>query len=242
MEPLPKEVTAVVGGPRRCRGPAAACLLALAAAAGCVSLKQFTLEQGDTPPSGPAHQIVTRWSSEVVFTPDPAQGGAEKPGIAGRLYLFGPRIDFPLEGDGSVVVDLFDETPRQGPGGPAKEPVMLEEWRVDRDTLKRLLRKDMIGWGYTLFLPWGTYRPDITQVRLKVRYDPAHGSPLYAEGATLTINHPQAAQKALAALPPTPARPWYTPPGPAAAPPAAPPPAFTAPTGLQQAVAPGKAK
>src|SRR5262249_41445546 len=61
-------------------------------------------------------------------------------------------------------------------------------WRIDQDTLQRLLRRDMIGWGYTLFLPWGTYKPEITQVHLKVRYEPAHGTPVYSESSSMTLN------------------------------------------------------
>jgi hypothetical protein len=77
-------------------------------------------------------------------------------------------------------VDLFDET-----AGPAQ--VQLERWTFDPLTLKRLLRKDIIGWGYTLFLPWSTYRPEIAVVRLKLCYQPKNGSPLYAESA-VTLN------------------------------------------------------
>src|SRR5208337_2466794 len=96
------------------------------------------------------------------------------PGLAGRLYLFGPNIDYPLAGDGRLTVDLFNDEPEAG-----KEPKLLEQWRIDKDTLKRLLKKDTIGWGYTLFLPWGTYKPEITHVHLRLRYDPAHGTPIF---------------------------------------------------------------
>src|SRR5262249_541613 len=37
--------------------------------------------------------------------------------------------------------------------------------------------------GYTLFLPWSRYSPDITKVRLKVRYQPPNGAPLFTENA-----------------------------------------------------------
>jgi hypothetical protein len=131
------------------------------------------------------HQAVVTWDNHVVAAADPINGGEMQPGIAGRLYLFGPRIDFPMACDGSVVVDLYDE----GNVGPDGGPRMLEEWRIDHDTMKKLLRQDMIGWGYTLFLPWATYRLDITQVRLKLRFDAVKGSSLYAEGSPLSLHH-----------------------------------------------------
>jgi hypothetical protein len=99
------------------------------------------------------------------------------------VYLFGPEIGFPVVGDGALVVDLYDET-----GTPERPAVLREEWRLDPVTLKRLLRRDTIGWGYTLFLPWGSYRPEVTRVRLKVRYQPAEGAPLFAEGSPIDLS------------------------------------------------------
>ena len=69
----------------------------------------------------------------------------------------------------------------------------MEEWRIDKDTLKRLFKKDIVGNGYTLFLPWASCRPEVTKVHLTVRYNPvAGGAPLWAQTALLTIEHPPA--------------------------------------------------
>jgi hypothetical protein len=138
----------------------------------------------DAPPVGPACQVAATWNNQVMYSPDPAHNGTPCPGIGGRLYLFGPQVDFPLAADGCVVVDLFDLTALD----PQKVSQPLEEWRFDKDTLKRLQKRDAIGWGYTLFLPWGTYRSDITRVQLKVRYEPKQGTPLYDENAPMTLN------------------------------------------------------
>jgi hypothetical protein len=152
--------------------------LALLLAGGCAPMDAF-VGGGDVPPVGPVHQVVATWHNEVVFAPDPVHGGAQTPGLAGRLYLFGPEIKEPLAGGGSVVVDVFDDR--------GDKPVMLEEWRLDPDTLRQLQRKDMIGWGYTLFLPWGTYKPDIKQVHLRLCYQPAKGAPLYTESSRISL-------------------------------------------------------
>jgi hypothetical protein len=158
-------------------------VLALTAlSAGCVSLGALLGPEGASS-TVPVCQIVAIWCHDVKFAPDPVRGGALAPGLAGRLYLFGPQIDFPLIGDGSLQVDLYDEGPRAQGG----EPRLLEVWRIDRDTLRRLLKRDTIGWGYTLFLPWGTYKPEITRVRLKLRYDPQKGTPLFTESGSLTL-------------------------------------------------------
>jgi hypothetical protein len=158
----------------------------LVSISGCVILPKTDKE--DPMPHGQVCQIVATWNHQVAFVPDPVHGGAEAPGLAGRLYLFGPEISFPLIDDGSVVVDLYDDTKPAGEG----QPIPLEEWRLDPATLKRLAKRDMIGWGYTLFLPWGTYKPEISQVHLKVRYVTAKGNPFFAESGPMTLDRPVA--------------------------------------------------
>jgi hypothetical protein len=108
--------------------------------------------------------------------------------------LFGPEVGAPLVGDGSLIVDLYDLTPR----GPGSEPVMLQEQRYDPETLKRFVKEDLFGMGYTIYLPWLTYRTDITQVNLILRYDPAKGQSLLHQSGALTVDH--AATKELEAL------------------------------------------
>ena len=36
-----------------------------------------------------------------------------------------------------------------------------------------------------LFLPWPTYRADVTHVRIAARYEPEHGFPIYAPEAKI---------------------------------------------------------
>jgi len=126
--------------------------------------------------------VIATWNHEVVVTPDPAHNGAPTPGIAGRIYLFAQEVGIPLIGDGTVTVDLYDDSPKAA----GKPPVLIEEWRLDKDTLHRLARKDVVGWGYTVFLPWGTYKPEVSKVRLRLAYCPAQGAPLYSE-STVTL-------------------------------------------------------
>jgi hypothetical protein len=149
---------------------------------GCLSTGSFVLPGFEPPKVGPC-EVVVAWNPEVLSRPDPANRGAPVKGLGGRMYLFGEGSDCPLIGDGCVVVDLHEQ---MFPGQGTNE-VPLEEWRIDRDTLKRLLRRDAVGWGYTLFLPWGTYRPDITHVELRLRYEPVKGAPLYAESSSVVL-------------------------------------------------------
>lgn len=128
-------------------------------------------------------QIVSTWKNEVVHVADPVHGGSPTPGLAGRFYLFGEEVDTPIEAEGNLTVDLFDLSK-----GPGTQPLLLENWQLDPVTLKKLKRKDPVGEGYTLFLPWATYRPDITRVQLKLKYDAGGEFPLYGDTGPLTLN------------------------------------------------------
>jgi hypothetical protein len=158
--------------------------LLLCLTSGCVGTLPF-LSHDDSPMCGSVCQVVAAWNNEVILAPDPTRGGKPAPGIAGRIYLFGESIDFPRAGDGKIVVDLYQIA------GQPQAASLLERWEFDRVTLSRLLRRDTIGWGYTIFLPWGSYKADVPvwNVLLKVRYEPANGATLFTEN-TITLNRP----------------------------------------------------
>ena len=128
-------------------------------------------------------QLVSTWKNEVVHVADPVHGGSPTPGLAGRFYLFGEEVDTPIEAEGNLTIDLFDLSK-----GPGTQPVLLENWQLDPVTLKKLKRKDPVGEGYTLFLPWATFRPDINRVQLKLKYDAGGEFPLYGDTGPLTLN------------------------------------------------------
>jgi hypothetical protein len=161
-------------------------LLALFAAPGCLVMdkcKSCTGSGATVPlPSQPCQAVMT-WSHQVHFAPDPVRNGALGPGLVGRFYLFDEQVKDPMLGDGGIFVELFDDS------GPQPDGVKIEEWTIDKDTLKRLAKKDTFGWGYTLFLPWGSYRTNLTKVHLALRYDPAKGPPMFADPASFIVDH-----------------------------------------------------
>jgi hypothetical protein len=155
---------------------------------GCVMTAPWHHVAKDVAPVGPVHQVHTTWDNKINVTVDAVNSGRPLPGLVGRLYLFGPETGFPLKGDGSVVVDMYDVSA----AGRGSQPVWLHRWEIDKDTLQRLFKKDTIGWGYTLFLEWGKYRPDINQVKLVACYLSEKGNPIYAPHATVTLGPPGA--------------------------------------------------
>src|SRR5439155_23576984 len=133
MEPLAMEKLTRAKG--KGQGPAsgsgrgklflATCLLPCALGlSGCVGTGSFLNLGGEAPNSVPC-QVVATWNPGVVYTPDPAHDGAETPGLVGRIYIFGPEISCPLASDGTMVVDLYDDTT----GPAAKDARPLEEWQ-----------------------------------------------------------------------------------------------------------------
>lgn len=143
-----------------------------------------TMIEGEKPTK--VTEMAVMWMNRVAYLPDPTRNGRPGAGLAGQLVLLGPNLQF-AQVDGTLTVDVYDETPRQ-PGGPAA--LTPERWQYTAADLKKLASADeRFGMTYTLFLPWVAYRPDVTRVRIMARYDPADGShPLFAPASTLTID------------------------------------------------------
>jgi hypothetical protein len=159
-------------------------LLAVACAPGCMP-DQFYTTKG-APPAAPAPgkpcEVAIAWINRVQSAPDVVHDGRPTPCLVGRMYLFDQTEKFPVVGDGAVLVTLYDDT-----RGPATQP--LEEWYIDPVALRKFLKKDVIGWGYSLFLPWGSCKPEVTKVHLTCKYEPASGQPLFGPVSPLTLEH-----------------------------------------------------
>lgn len=162
-------------------GRAAALLLPLVLS-GCVTLGQHV---GMGPPVSEeaASQLVVTWLPRAVQGVDVVHAGRTVVGVAGRAWLFGADAGTPLVGDGALTVELYTESPT--PGTP---PQIRETWNIDHENLhKKCLKRDMVGWGYNLELPWSTYRPEITHVLMRVCYKPAKGAPVYSALQPVTL-------------------------------------------------------
>jgi len=140
-------------------------------------------------PSTPPSHVIGCWKKNVEIGTDTV---TQKPlaGISGRVYLLDESGTYSMPGDGELTVELYDDSGR-AQGEASKK---LEIWNIDPDTLKKLMQKDFMGPGYTLSLPWSTYRQDITQVHMAVSFKPKSGSPVAWTGSPMTIDHTQAPQ------------------------------------------------
>jgi hypothetical protein len=158
------------------RGLAWLVTAATALSAGCATTDWMTPKGLTTTPA--ACQVMAIWQNHVEYAADPANNGKPLPGLAGRVYVFGPKLKETVIGDGSLTAEAYDDS-NQG------EPALLERWEIDPATLKRLAKEDgLVGWGYTVFLPWTKRSPDLTKmskVLLRLKYQPPKGMALFTE-------------------------------------------------------------
>ncbi len=178
----------------------AACL-ALAATPfwllGCVTTPKKEKEVIPSKEAGSPHEshkfeakgdgrMVLSFSGQVGMAPDTERGGALNPGLVGRIYLFQGDKGVPYTTDGVLIVDLFDHTPR----ADGQDPKLLEKWRFDETVIGKFAKRDFMGDGYSIFLPWGTYSPDISQVLIQARFTSKDGkTALFNQTSIITIDH-----------------------------------------------------
>jgi hypothetical protein len=129
--------------------------------------------------------MAVAWQTRIAYLPDPSRNGAPGPGLVGQMFLYGgPKLNF-VDADGTLTVDLIDETPRP-PGQMAATP---ERWQFNKEMLLKLRAMDeTFGMSYVLFLPWPAYKSDITKVRIAARYDPDNGHPIYSPPSVISID------------------------------------------------------
>ena len=150
---------------------------------GCVAPPVSFSLPWTTPAEEPPCKIYGYWDRNVRIALDSKHDGAQVTGLAGRIYFNGATDARPIPVHGKVVVEWFDVS-----GAPDAPHPLMGVCAFDPVSLQKFGKKDVIGWGYTLFCPWTEYRPEVNRVRIHVRYIPEHGDALYAEPATVTLN------------------------------------------------------
>lgn len=156
----------------------------LAISLGCQGLNttEFTALWNDKAPGKP-NEIGAIWQEGVDIQLDPNHGGMPVPGFAGRVFFMqtnagkGPAVLV----DGTLLIQLFEDKPYQG------MPTPLETWTILPEHLPMLVKKDLTGWGYSLWLPWHTFNPNIRRVKMTVQYQGKDGTRLTSEPMQIQI-------------------------------------------------------
>ena len=108
--------------------------------------------------------------------------------LAGRVYLVSDELKKMVDARGNIYVALFDTTKVEG-GAITK---IVGKWSFSAAELKSLKKEDIIGEGYTLFLPWDGYRPEVKRVELQVAYISSAGTAHFSERTPITLGQPVA--------------------------------------------------
>jgi hypothetical protein len=141
-----------------------------------------------TKPAPEAVALLAMWNPQVEFVADlRKETDRLTPTLRGHLYLMDKNgnITTAAEGD-QLLVSVYEEKPQTD---PSDNPIFLESWTITPACLKASFTKDTFGAGYTLSLPWHTYRADIKRVKFVVRFLPANGMKLWHEGSVMTLAH-----------------------------------------------------
>jgi hypothetical protein len=157
----------------------------LTLACGCATVDPKLV---NAPPTGTPAKIIATWQQNVEMLPDRMQGGRLTPAVCGHVYLLNVN-DTPIcSNEGRLIVTLYDDHPKLAPNGT---PIPLDVWEITPECMKLVQTKDQIAWGYALNLPWGSYRPDIGKVEMRVEYRPTDGTmiPSFSDPAMVTLQN-----------------------------------------------------
>jgi hypothetical protein len=154
--------------------------VACAALSGCVILESAGLSKAPEPPPLPVNEVMTYWDRSIRVAQ--SDTGAPLMGVAGRVYLINDDLKRMVDAQGSIHVAIRDTTPG-APGGQYAIKCEIKE-----PDLKRLKKKDMLGDGYTLFVPFESYRPDIRQIEVQVCYVPKGGPQKYSAPTAIVLD------------------------------------------------------
>lgn len=137
-------------------------------------------------------KLEATWDGKLHYYAEPASAVSKTAtppptncAVAGRVRLFAADQEKPQEADGTLTVMLLDCTPQTG----FEEPLLVYEWRIEADSLKTFLAEKTAGPEYAFVLPWDSYKKEITQVRLDVKYEPKTGPPLLTKSDVLMLDH-----------------------------------------------------
>jgi hypothetical protein len=136
-------------------------------------------------PVGKPTEVAALWQEGVDVQLDGQNGGRPIAGFAGRIFFTQVREGQPAQTvliNGDLQIQLFDDRPSTG--GPATP---LETWTIKPEHQSPLVKKDITGWGYSVWLPWNTFSRDIRNVRMIVQYVDKDGSVIRSEPSAIKI-------------------------------------------------------
>jgi hypothetical protein len=140
--------------------------------------------------TGSISQVVVLWS-EAVLRQDNVPVAQ---GFAGKVYLFGPDSNASVTAPGKFTIYAYDDTATATNGQRTAHVKPDYTWELAESDLKDLLKKDAIGWSYSLWLPCGAPAPTERRYTLMVCFTPEKGPRALSESTLVTLPALRAAQ------------------------------------------------
>lgn len=171
--------------------------MAMAAFAPVACLSKHFARKEEAKPVAQQGRLVSAWENKVTYAPDTSRGGAVFPGLNCRVYLFGPDMAVPIVGDGMLRV-TFHEASRKSGSGEGKITDIVD---ISPESLRLFVKRDFVGDGYTIFIPWFNYRPEISDVFILLEYHAANGEVLRHQSGTFTVDHSETKERTRKGMP-----------------------------------------
>jgi len=151
--------------------------------AGCQTPPTRTAAKPAPPSREPISQIVVLWSEAVLRQDNvPIQQG-----FAGKVYLFGADSVQPVTAPGKFTIYAYDDTNQSTRNvvDPSVKPTRT--WELDESQLRHLVKKDAVGWSYSLWLPLGLPEATHRNYSLIVTFTPEGGRPVFGDSSVVNL-------------------------------------------------------
>lgn len=124
-------------------------------------------------------QVVVLWSEAVLRDGNTPMAQ----GFAGKVYLFGADSGEPMAVPGRMTFYAYDETDQMHNTRVKPD----HTWEFDSSQLQKLLRKDLVGWTYLVWLPYSSPASSERRVTLIARFTPERGKGLLSDSTLVTL-------------------------------------------------------
>jgi hypothetical protein len=136
----------------------------------------------DNVPTGSVNQIAVMWSDALLRQDNVPM----TQGFVGKIYLFGGDGSQTITAPGKFMFCAYNDSKgRVEPGNEHIKPDRV--WEFRESELRSMLKKDLVGWSYSFWLPYGP--PDSSErlCSMIVVFTPEQGQKVISETSLVTL-------------------------------------------------------
>ncbi len=150
---------------------------------GCRTVPIASRESPAKPAATAISKVVVLWTEAVLR----ANNLPVAQGFAAKVYLFGPDSREPVTTPGKFTIYAYDET---ATGEQVKEAAGSQpdrSWEFQESELRGLLKKDAIGWSYSIWVAYGPPTGSERRVTLRLSFTPDNERQVLSESSLVTL-------------------------------------------------------